>query len=300
MRVGLLVLVLFSLISPALAKAPESSLRPVARATADVETAAPAITDRLSPSLRPSARPDVFEAALVAKLVRRMSGLEPVERAEPLEFMEPLLAFANATPRAVARTLRPARRTPEVVQRAMAQRQREVRGSVCGDPALQGDTVGFVPGRIGACGIQDAVRVRSVSGVGLTQSALIDCRTAKALKRWVNSSVKPAVGSRGGGLARLRVAAHYACRTRNNLPGAKVSEHGKGRAIDISGLILRDGTEISVLRGWRSERDSRLMRRVHGQACGIFGTVLGPNSDRFHQDHFHFDTARYRSGSFCR
>jgi hypothetical protein len=39
---------------------------------------------------------------------------------------------------------------------------------------------------------------------------------------------------------------------------------------------------------------------MHKAACGPFGTVLGPNSNRFHQDHFHFDTARYRSGSYCR
>ncbi|MDX5403468.1 MAG: extensin family protein, partial [Rhodobacterales bacterium] len=25
-----------------------------------------------------------------------------------------------------------------------------------------------------------------------------------------------------------------------------------------------------------------------------------PESDRFHRDHFHFDTARHRNGPFCR
>ncbi|MEM9755898.1 MAG: extensin family protein, partial [Pseudomonadota bacterium] len=25
-----------------------------------------------------------------------------------------------------------------------------------------------------------------------------------------------------------------------------------------------------------------------------------PESDRFHQDHFHFDVADYRSGPYCR
>ena len=42
------------------------------------------------------------------------------------------------------------------------------------------------------------------------------------------------------------------------------------------------------------------MRKMHRTACGPFGTVLGPDSDRFHRDHFHFDTAKYRSGPFCR
>ncbi|RDD68067.1 extensin-like protein [Thalassococcus profundi] len=294
----------FCLSGPVLAKAPVTSLTPVARMDA---TAAPVVAaSNTTPEraglagFRPSARPEVFEAALAAQLLRRMTRLEPVERAEPLPFMEPLLAFATATPQAVARTLRPERRSQSLVQRVMAQRQQEVRGSVCGDPAIQGERVGFVPGRISACGIDDAVRVRSVDGIALTQQPMIDCRTAKAFKQWVNRGVKPAIGSRGGGVARLRVAAHYACRTRNNQPGAKVSEHGKGRAIDISGIILRDGSEITVLQGWNTARDGQALRQMHGRACGIFGTVLGPESDRFHQDHFHFDTARHRNGSYCR
>ncbi|WP_085821791.1 extensin family protein [Ruegeria meonggei] len=31
-----------------------------------------------------------------------------------------------------------------------------------------------------------------------------------------------------------------------------------------------------------------------------FFLALRPDSDRFHQGHFHFDTARRRSGSICR
>ena len=37
-----------------------------------------------------------------------------------------------------------------------------------------------------------------------------------------------------------------------------------------------------------------------GGQWGGFGTVLGPESDQFHQDHFHFDTARHRGGPYCR
>jgi hypothetical protein len=108
------------------------------------------------------------------------------------------------------------------------------------------------------------------------------------------------LAKKGGGLKTLRVAAHYACRTRNNQKGARISEHGKGRAIDISAFKLADGTEVSVLKHWNTQRFSSAMRQMHKGACGPFGTVLGPNADRFHQDHFHFDTARYRSGSYCK
>ena len=151
----------------------------------------------------------------------------------------------------------------------------------------------------GACGVRDAWVVTEVGGVQLSRPAILTMRTARALDRWVRHSAVPAFGSRGGGLAELTVAAHYACRTRNSRRGARLSEHAQGRAIDISSFVMASGERITVLRGWRGD-DSRLLRRLHHAACGPFGTVLGPESDRFHQDHFHFDIADHRSGPYCR
>jgi hypothetical protein len=197
-------------------------------------------------------------------------------------------------------SLRPLFRSGKVEKEARAQRQLLAKGAVCGDVAIQGQVVGRVPGRIRGCGIEDAVKVRSVAGIGLSQQAVMDCKTAAALKTWLEQSAKPALAKKGGGLRQLRVAAHYVCRTRNNQEGAKISEHGRGRAIDISEFRLADGTVVSVLQGWNAQRYKTSMRRMHQGACGPFGTVLGPEADRFHRDHFHFDTARYRSGSYCR
>lgn len=296
MRLLFSALVYVSLVIPAWAAGPESSPRPVARmAEGAVATVGEGAAGR-----RPEARPEVFEAALVSELVRKMEGLEPVARSEPLEFMQPILAFAMASPQAVAQALRPMERSKSLIQKVMAQRQRQERGSICGDPALQGELVGYVPGRISACGITEGVRVRSVEGIPLSQQALIDCPTAKALKTWINKGLKPSIGSRGGGVAQINVAAHYACRTRNNQAGGEVSEHGRGKAIDISGVTLRDGSTITVLQGWATRQDGPALSKMHDRACGIFGTVLGPNSDRFHQDHFHFDTARHGNGAYCR
>lgn len=174
-----------------------------------------------------------------------------------------------------------------------------VEGSVCGDVALRGEVVGEVEGA-GACGVERAVRLRSVAGVALSVPATIDCVTARALRTWVEQGVRPAVGETGGGVASLRVVAHYACRSRNNQSGARLSEHANGRAIDIAGIGLRDGREMTVLTDWSGSEFSPALRQMWQSACGPFGTVLGPNADRHHRDHFHFDTARYRSGSYCR
>lgn len=126
------------------------------------------------------------------------------------------------------------------------------------------------------------------------------CDTAKALEKWVDKGLKKSVRSFGGGVKEIKVAAGYSCRTRNNRPGAKISEHGKGKAIDISAITLKNGDSLSVLKDWNNGKKGRMLKKMHKQACGPFGTVLGPNADRYHRDHFHFDTAKHRGGAYCR
>ncbi|WP_377188786.1 extensin-like domain-containing protein [Ruegeria meonggei] len=174
------------------------------------------------------------------------------------------------------------------------------RGAVCGDWTIIGDTRKPFSGKLRGCGIAAPVRIRVVSDVFLSQLALMDCQTAITFKTWIENTAKPAFADRGGGLKGIRLVGHYACRTQNNQPRARLSEHARGRAIDISSFILMDGTVITVGNGWKADDTSDVMRDLHTGACGLFGTVLGPNSDRFHQGHFHFDTARRRSGSICR
>ncbi len=173
-------------------------------------------------------------------------------------------------------------------------------GNLCGIRGVQGEVIPPITSEVVGCGVASPVRVTEVAGVTLSQAAIMDCETTAALHKWVQTGVKPAVGRRGGGVEELRVAAHYVCRTRNHRPGARVSEHGRGRAIDISGLILKDGTELNVLQDWRGSRYSDVLRQMHRAACGTFGTTLGPGSDGMHEDHFHYDTARHRGGPYCR
>jgi hypothetical protein len=141
--------------------------------------------------------------------------------------------------------------------------------------------------------VPDPVRVTAVSGIRLSQPATIDCPTALALDTWVKKAVKPTFGRRE--VVELSIAAHYICRPRNNIRGAKISEHGRGKAVDISGFVLKSGREVTVARDYRGN-----IRKVHKAACGIFGTTLGPGSDGHHEDHLHFDTASHGNGPYCR
>ncbi|WP_170466797.1 extensin-like domain-containing protein [Ruegeria arenilitoris] len=196
-------------------------------------------------------------------------------------------------------SLMPYLRPKALEQEAFFKKRKLRKGSVCGDINIQGKAVGRVPGRIKACGIKDAVQITSVSGVALSRPSTMDCGTAIALNKWVDKSVKPTFKRRGP-VVELQVAAHYACRTRNNQKGARISEHGKGRAIDISAFKMADGEVVTVLNGWRKNPSKRQLTKIWRGACGPFGTVLGPNSDRYHRDHFHLDTARHRRGPYCR
>lgn len=236
-------------------------------------------------SLRPVARGEVHPG-VITSVNPRTIGVEPkVDRPDKTGLFQ---------------SLRPRLRPERVQKRASQTYLDNTRGSVCGDPAILGERAGQISGKVTGCGIDQAVRVRAVSGVTLSTPALIDCTTAKALKLWTARSLKPTVGRRGGGVKEMRIFASYACRTRNSKKGARISEHGKGRAVDIGVFKLRDGSEISVLKDWGRGKKGRILRDLHKDACGPFGTVLGPNADKYHRDHFHFDTARYRSGSYCR
>lgn len=271
----------------AAAAAPETSLRPLGRPQD------PQVARAAALPLRPLARPEITAAA-VAKPTR----LRPQPR--PASEQVTMAAARSATPLlGPASSLRPYIRPDDLEHRVMARRRDREKGAVCGDPDIQGETVGRVPGRIRGCGIPDAVKVTSVSGVRLSQPSLMNCTTAQALKKWMDYGIKPAFRRRGP-VVELKVAAHYACRTRNSRKGARISEHGKGNAIDISAFTMMDGEVITVLNGWGQGTTLKLLRNVWKSACGPFGTVLGPGSDGYHRDHIHVDTARYRSGPYCR
>lgn len=310
------------------ANAPETSLRPVTRTDLAEEALKSAGLPRLSvragpvlsalaapvaqgPSLRPKPRPGALARIVAGAATSEAISIRP--RPRPPAAARPAGIVQVAAPPALlaaAFTVRPQTR-PENLQRlsqvkAVAYVPGRVagvltsrKGSVCGDPAIKGTTIPAIISRVNGCGLEDGAKITSVAGVKLTVPAEIDCTTAKALKSWVEDTAIPAVGERGGGLSALQVAGSYACRPRNNQKGAKVSEHGRGRAIDIGGYVLANGTTVSVLKGWGRDTDGPVLATMRKEACGPFSTVLGPGSDSYHRDHLHFDTARGR-GPYCR
>lgn len=170
-------------------------------------------------------------------------------------------------------------------------------GAICGVDGLAGRHVAAVTSSTTGCGISDPVEITAVQGVRLSEALTMDCVAAKALNEWVRVVLQPTFANR---VRRLDVAGAYVCRGRNNVRGAKVSEHGRGRAVDVSGLTFTDGGRITVAGDWNKGRDGQLMTKAYKAACGIFGTTLGPGSDGYHEDHMHFDVPSNRRSPYCR
>jgi len=45
--------------------------------------------------------------------------------------------------------------------------------------------------------------------------------------------------------------------------------------------------------------EAQFLRRLHRSACDVFGTVLGPEANAAHRDHFHLDLAHRRHSAYC-
>ncbi len=324
MRAGALALVAAAILiaTAAQAEAPYLSPRPAPRphmptpasnsgldlaveaavVSASLEASAGGVLLSLIPPTRPSnAIPAVATPETSAAAIPAVRPNDPVAGVLDVLFgARPPAVLNNASMLAVTRSLRPRRRPAgfdRLVRVAAMPRAVASGGSVCGVAAIRGETIASIHGA-GACGVAAPVRVSSVAGIPLSMQPTIDCPTAIALNNWVRDGVLPTFGATGGGVARINIIAHYSCRTRNNQPGAKLSEHGKGHALDVSGVTLRNGKVLTVEDQWRG-RYSNQFRTLYRRACGPFGTVLSPDADRHHYNHFHLDTARYRGGPYC-
>jgi len=122
------------------------------------------------------------------------------------------------------------------------------------------------------CGVRNAWRVYSINGVRLSQPTVVNCAVANTLSHWLTDIVQPAAEDRfGERVTEIAVPDGYSCRTRNNVRGAKLSEHAQGNAIDVSGFTFEGGDKITVEQGWFAGRKTRkFLADVRSEACGPF------------------------------
>ncbi|MCL8384081.1 extensin family protein [Xanthobacter aminoxidans] len=144
----------------------------------------------------------------------------------------------------------------------------------------------FIPVRL------TAVRLADGRMLPLKPAAISRCEMTVAAAAWMSEALAPAVAAAGGELTAIRIADSYNCRPRNRVAGAKMSEHGRGNAVDVGGFELGDGRVWTVAKGGLP---MALRASMKDSACTRFATVLGPGSDGYHEDHIHVDLAQRRN-----
>jgi len=141
-------------------------------------------------------------------------------------------------------------------------------------------------------------QVAASTPVELKPAATLACPIVSALDHWIAGAVQPAARKWfGQPVVEIKQISAYSCRGMNGQPGAHISEHAFGNALDIAAFVLADGHRITVQGGWKgSPEEQGFLRDVQGSACDQFTTVLAPGSNRFHYNHIHVDLMRRASG----
>ena len=134
--------------------------------------------------------------------------------------------------------------------------------------------------------------------IAVDKTLTIDCPMIPALEAWLNAIVEPDAQTRfGQRVATVNVFGAYSCRGIDNIPGARLSEHAFGNAVDVAGFTLADGRKVDFVHDWKTtdSQEAAFLHEVHAGACQYFTTVLGPGADVFHYNHIHLDLANHGS-----
>jgi hypothetical protein len=133
----------------------------------------------------------------------------------------------------------------------------------------------------------------------VSPAATLACPIVSALDRWVTDAVQPAAQRWfGSPVVEIKQISAYSCRGMNGQPGAHISEHAFGNALDIAAFTFASGRTVTVRDGWRGMPEEQgFLRDVEAAACEQFTTVLAPGSNSFHYDHIHVDLMRRSSGT---
>jgi hypothetical protein len=144
------------------------------------------------------------------------------------------------------------------------------------------------------CATINAVRLVSLASdnadLSVSNLGPVTCPLAATFAGWARFGVDRAARQMlGSPLVRIETMGSYNCR---NVAGTDHrSGHASGNAIDVSGFVLADGRRITVLGNWNAgtANERQFLRLIQSSACKRFGTVLGPEYNPAHRNHFHVE-----------
>ncbi len=150
-------------------------------------------------------------------------------------------------------------------------------------------------GTVQLTALRSDVAQMSVSNIGP-----VTCQVGNAFAAWARFGVDRAAQQiLGSSLERIETFGSYSCR---NVAGtSRRSAHSTASAIDIAAFVLKDGRRITVASDWNggTSAERQFLRTIQRSACRRFDTVLGPEYNAAHQDHFHVEGV-IEGDSFCR
>ena len=193
-----------------------------------------------------------------------------------------------------------------------------------------GPTVRDIAARIAAEKAAEAARKEAAAAAAAKAAKEASTKAAKSAPGEKGSKmsdareeVPPAVavtGSASGAAGGRRLSQAETRRARRDARRIEVASRLGGPAVSAGGGVSED-TRQTVLPAGKSRRSrsrraamqeemrppsaeantprARFLREIHTKACDHFGTVLGPEANEAHRDHFHLDMAKRRHRNFC-
>ena len=157
----------------------------------------------------------------------------------------------------------------------------------------------LVPDRVTGpeCGFDNAVEIRR-STIDFTASFTLSCRAAVSLALWERHVLAPAARAvYDSEVAQIEHFGSYACRNVYGRSSGRRSQHATADALDVAGVVLRNGERVRVISGWQSDdpRQGRFLRAIRDGACSYFDAVLSPDYNAAHRDHLHLDRGGFRA-----
>ena len=158
-------------------------------------------------------------------------------------------------------------------------------------------SVSAVPDRQTApnCGFVDAVALENMTASYRPGTVRLACPLAAALAIWETQVVQPAARRTfGGEVAAIEHFGSYSCRRIYGAASGRWSKHATAEAIDIAAFQLAGGRRVSLAADWGASSDAgSFLQEIRDGACPIFGTLLGPEYNAAHRDHFHMQAGGY-------
>lgn len=140
------------------------------------------------------------------------------------------------------------------------------------------------------CPLSNVWRVEA-GQASLSSSFLATCPLAVAYALFETHGLQPAAQRVfGQPVTRVEHLGSFACRNVYNRKEGRLSQHATANALDISAFRLEDGQRIVLAQDWQvGGQKAEFLREVRKAACASFSTVLGPDYNAAHHNHFHFD-----------